>query len=165
MNDEPTPLAALHSASIERYQAGERLQGFFSAEELAYLRSVGLSAPILYDYVEDLARYGDPAQEVFLEVAAIREEYFVSLQNNTWNAHEFPESQLPKREDRWQGIAWLPRIHQKALCFLEGTLPHDVMYGCSGDRAFLKKHDLSLPDFLLRVRSFGDDLASIAVGF
>jgi hypothetical protein len=71
------------------------------------------------------------------------------------------ETELPRKTDEWEGIPWLPRIAKKARCFLEGTLCSEVMYGCSGDRAFLKKFNLSLPGFLELVRDSGSDVAKI----
>jgi hypothetical protein len=35
------------------------------------------------------------------------------------------------------------------------------MYGCSGDRAFLRKHLLTLPGFLETVRDSGEDRARL----
>ena len=33
----------------------------------------------------------------------------------------------------------------------------DLMYGCAGDRPFLREHGMTLPEFLQLVRDEGDD--------
>jgi hypothetical protein len=55
---------------------------------------------------------------------------------------------LPPKTEELDGIPWLPRIIAKAGCFLKGGLCHEIMYGCGGDRRFLKEHDIHPADFL-----------------
>ena len=69
--------------------------------------------------------------------------------------------QLPLREAQLEGIAWLPRILEKARAKLHGELHPDLMYGCGGDRNFISKHNLHLADFLETVRRAGDDIAPV----
>ena len=59
------------------------------------------------------------------------------------------------------GLPWLLRIIRKAQCFLEGSLCDDIMYGCAGDRAFLKKFRSTLPAFLAVVRDSRGDAAEV----
>jgi hypothetical protein len=55
------------------------------------------------------------------------------------------------------GIAWLPRLIAKARLKLRGEMPPDLMYGCGGDRPFLRSVNLTLPQFLELVRDAGND--------
>jgi hypothetical protein len=88
-------------------------------------------------------------------VVEIRRDYFRAVLDGKPAGEVVSESELPQREDSWNGIPWLPRITKKAECFLEGSLCLDVMYGCSGDRAFLRKRAITLPGFLEAVRDAG----------
>jgi hypothetical protein len=64
---------------------------------------------------------------------------------------------LPRKTDALEGIEWLPRIIAKARLKLRGQMPSDLMYGCGGDRAFLRRLRMTLPDFLKLVWECGDD--------
>ena len=64
---------------------------------------------------------------------------------------------LPAKTDAVDGIAWLPRLIVKARLKLRGEMPDDLMYGCGGDRPFLRRMRTNLPDFLKLVRDCGDD--------
>ena len=65
--------------------------------------------------------------------------------------------QLPAKSAEVDGIAWLPRLIAKARIKLRGELHPDLMYGCAGDRPFLRQHHMTLPQFLQLVRDQGDD--------
>ena len=66
-------------------------------------------------------------------------------------------SELPLKTDAVDGIAWLPRLMVKARLKLRGEMPSDLMYGCGGDRPFLRRMGTTLPGFLELVRDSGDD--------
>jgi hypothetical protein len=70
-------------------------------------------------------------------------------------------SALPLKTDAVDGIAWLPRLIVKARLKLRGEMPPDLMYGCGGDRPFLRRMGLTLSGFLELVRDCGDDDATI----
>lgn len=155
---KPTPFPALHSEAVEAYRSGCRqADSLLSSASLALLREAGLTAHILFDYAEDFSRYGWPTCEDFVGVAGIRYAEFVGKFQSTWPAAPVPEKSLPPKTAEWAGIAWLPRITTKALCFLEGSLAPEIMYGCSGDRAFLKERGLTLPGFLAAARDAQGD--------
>ena len=44
---------------------------------------------------------------------------------------------------------------------LRGEMPADLMYGCAGDRPFLRRMKMDLPGFLTLVRDAGADDARI----
>jgi len=45
----------------------------------------------------------------------------------------------------------------KARIKLRGEMDPDLMYGCGGDRPFLRRHHMTLPQFLQLVWDKGDD--------
>jgi hypothetical protein len=154
----PIFLHLLHSEAVEAYRSGCRdAASLLSAPSLASLREAGITAQVIYDYAEDFSRSGSPTAENFVGVAEIRQAEFVGKMQGQWSAAPVPEKSLPPKSAEWAGIAWLPRITSKAQCFLEGSLAPEIMYGCSGDRAFLKEHGLTLPGFLAAVRDAQGD--------
>ena len=68
---------------------------------------------------------------------------------------------LPAKTDAIQGISWLPRLIVKARLKLRGEMPPDLMYGCGGDRPFLRRMNMTLPAFLQLVWDCGDNDSSI----
>jgi hypothetical protein len=64
---------------------------------------------------------------------------------------------LPAKTAEADGIAWLPRIIEKARWKLRGEMPPDLMYGCGGDRQFLSRVKMGMAEFLSLVRESGDD--------
>ncbi|MFZ4777022.1 MAG: hypothetical protein ACOYM3_16760 [Terrimicrobiaceae bacterium] len=161
--------AEIHRKAAEKYRlgSGSPLQ-LASREDTEFLKACGLSLQVLLDYVEDFVRTGEPDAGTFSQVAEIRRQYFQEIQKGVPSNQVVNEPDLPLRSDEWDGIDWLPRISEKARCFLEGSLCQEVMYGCGGDRAFLRNFHLTLPGFLKMVRDSGQDrgriLASIRRG-
>jgi hypothetical protein len=68
-----------------------------------------------------------------------------------------PMSTLPAKSDVVDGISWLPRLIEKARIKLRGEMDPNLMYGCGGDRPFLRRHGMTLPEFLQLVWDKGDD--------
>jgi hypothetical protein len=162
MNTDEIRLKEIHRKGAEGYKNGCRdAEILVPREDLDFLASLGISSQVLLDYAEDFVRSGDPDRATFVRVAEIRRDHFLKVQKGIPAGQLVEEPELPLREDAWDGIAWLPRIAKKARCFLEGSLCRDVMYGCSGDRAFLRKHLLTLPGFLEQVRDSGGDAAKL----
>jgi hypothetical protein len=71
--------------------------------------------------------------------------------------HVVPMHELPAKSAQADGIAWLPRLIVKARIKLRGEMDPDLMYGCAGDRPFLREHNMTLPQFLQIVWDNGDD--------
>ena len=55
------------------------------------------------------------------------------------------------------GHRWLPRIIVKAQAKLRGEMPPELMYGCGGDRPFLKNLGIHPGDFLEAVWRAGNN--------
>jgi len=153
MNTDQIRLKEIHRKAVAAYQEeGCDADKLVPREEIELLATLGVSSQVLLDYAEDFAHYGEPECAIFVRLVEIRRDYFRKVQKGIPAGRTVPEPELPRKTDEWDGIAWLPRITQKARCFLEGTLCREVMYGCSGDRAFLRKFLLTLPGFLEKVR-------------
>ena len=162
MNTDQIRLKEIHRMAVAGYQSGCRdADNLVPRADLTFLTTLGVSSQVLIDYAEDFVRYGEPECAIFLRVVEIRRDYFHKVQKGIPSARIVPEPELPRKTDECEGIAWLPRITQKARCFLEGTLCNEVMYGCSGDRAFLRKFLLTLPGFLEKARDSGEDPAKL----
>lgn len=132
----------------------------YSEEELSYLKSIGYKKREFFDFVEDFVADGEPSISTSLLVAAVRRDYFLTIQKGEWSPSIITKNDLPSFGDELDGIKYLPRILVKARGKLHGELDPDIMYGCGGDRNFLMKHgNIHLADFLRQVwASEGDDL-------
>lgn len=157
-------LRPLHDKAVSLYRKGQRgSETYFDEAEREFLSSIGLKPINVYDYAEDLVKYGEPDWDTFLLVAAARRDYFLYAQHCVTSPKETSADDLPPKPAELDGIPWLPRIIAKATCFLEGGLCHDIMYGCGGDRNFLKEHNIHPADFLREVwAARGDEHKVIA---
>lgn len=128
-----------------------------SAEDRAFLASLGCSSQELYDFVEDWCWAQEPSFEEALEVTNLRREYFLGVQGGVAPKGPRSPGDFPPGTAMVAGIPWLPRLLAKARAKLRGELPRQLMYGCGGDRPFLRSAGLGLAEFLAAVRDAGDD--------
>jgi len=142
-------------AAWEKGQQSAR--SMFSHEDINFLASIGCTAQELFDFVDDSLNYGDLDYETALAVTEIRRRYFLDVMHGKPTGRVVPMSTLPAKSAQVDGIAWLPRLIAKARIKLRGEMEPDLMYGCGGDRPFLREHNLTLPDFLQLVWDKGDD--------
>ena len=162
MNDWPEQLRKLFAEGVKHYRAGQRsVDRFFTDDEVEFLAALGCSAQEMFDFVEDYSGGGEPSFETVLLVTAIRRDYFLNDLGGKPAAEMRPMGNFPAKSDELDGIAWLPRIVEKARSKLRGELPPEMMYGCGGDRPFLKRHNINLGDFLRFVWRAGEDTQSI----
>lgn len=129
----------------------------FSPEDVAFLATIGCTAQELFDFVDDSLGYDDVDFEQVLAVTAIRREYFLNVMGGKLSGRVVEMSELPAKSAAVDGISWLPRLMVKARIKLRGEMNPDLMYGCAGDRPFLRRHGMTLPQFLQLVRDHGDD--------
>ena len=156
--DWPIEFRKVYDAGTRRYQGGERVpQKLFSKQELEFLVSIGCSAQELFDFIDDLARYGEPAYETVLLTTGVRRDYFRLVQNGVPSNKQIDMDKLPAKKDKVDGIEWLPRLIEKARAKMRGEMPPDLMYGCGGDRPFLREMNVELAEFLRMVWLCGDD--------
>ncbi len=154
----------VYRRALEAYEQDPDIgpEGIVGGEDLVFLAGIGCSAQELYDFVEDYSAAREPDLEEVVAVTRIRREYFLNEQGGKaaerpWGAERFP----------WPGASlggfrWLPRITAKARAKLRGQLPPELMYGCGGDRSFLRGANYGIAEFLELVREAGDDDARIA---
>lgn len=155
-------LRAIYDKTIDLYRGGNRdLSSYFTQEETTWLASIGLRSINLYDWAEDVTAAGEPDWNTALLIAAARRDYFLVHQKGATATTVTEAAELPAKTEELDGIPWLPRIIAKATCFLKGGLCHDIMYGCGGDRRFLKAHDIHPADFLRAVWASGGDQAKV----
>ena len=149
---------AVYDRALSAFRSGRSsVATLCDSADTAFLLSSGCSVQELYDFVEDAVDYGEPDLETVLDVQRIRRDYFLGVLRGEWTGQVVPMSALPLKTDAVDGIAWLPRLIVKARLKLRGEMPPDLMYGCGGDRPFLRRMGLTLPGFLERVRDCGDD--------
>ena len=154
---------AVYDRGNAAYGAGCRsASSMFSAEDCEFLTSIGATEQEIFDYVEDAYYGGDPVFEDVLAVTAIRYDFFKSQMGGAFPDQLVKEADLPRKTDSVDGISWLPRIIAKARAKLRGELPPELMYGCGGDRPFLRRAGIKLQEFLEFVRDAGDDAAIVA---
>ena len=154
----------LFDSCCATYRSGVRdPENFFAGEDLAFLTTIGHQAREFYDFVEDFCEEGTPSASTALLVAAVRRDYFLSVQHGVTSRIIVTRDDLPSFGHELEGIAYLPRILAKARAKLRGELDPDLMFGCGGDRNFLRKHGSIPPaDFLRRVWAAGDSPAKLA---
>ena len=141
------------------YRSGNRnWQAYYSADDLAFLGSIGCQRREFFDFVEDGCDEGQPGVTTALLIAAVRRDYFHVVQLGVPSETVLRRDELPTFGDALGGIPYLPRILAKARAKLRGELDPDIMYCCGGDRSFLARHGHIHPaDFLRRVWAAGDD--------
>jgi hypothetical protein len=143
---------------VAAWKAGRRsARTMFNPEDAAFLAGIGCTAQELFDFVDDSLNYADLDFETVLAVTEIRRDYFLNVMHGKPTGRMVPMDELPAKSDEVDGIAWLPRLIVKARIKLRGELNPDLMYGCAGDRPFLREHHMTLPQFLQLVREKGDD--------
>ena len=157
-----TQFRAVWDRGVAAWKAGRRApQSMFNAEDARFLQSVGCTTQELFDFVDDGQGYGEPDFATTLAVTAIRRDYFLNVMKGKPTGRTIDMADLPAKAAQVDGIAWLPRLIEKARAKLRGEMPADLMYGCGGDRPFLREMNTNLPDFLQLVWDAGDDTRRI----
>jgi hypothetical protein len=156
--DWPQEFRKVYDAATGRYASGERQPiKLFSKQELEFLASIGCTAQELFDFIDDYAGYGEPDYETTLLTTAVRRDYFMVELNGVPGSRQISMKDLPAKTDEVDGIPWLPRLIEKARAKLRGEMPPDLMYGCGGDRPFLREMNVELSEFLHLVWRCGND--------
>ena len=144
---------------LNEFNSGNtEFESYYSKDDLSFLNSIGYKPRELFDFVEDLGGEGAPSESTALLVAAVRRDYFIVVQGSLHSDKEIGRNDLPTFGDKFGDIAYLPRIITKARAKLKGELDPDIMFGCGGDRKFLKDNgDIPMADFLRNVWASGTD--------
>ncbi len=148
----------LFDRCVERYRGGDAdFTHYYGEDDLRFLREIGYKPRELFDFVEDYVDEDAPAPTTALLIAAVRRDYLQVVQDGILSEIEITRDELPTFGDTLDNIAYLPRILVKARAKLRGELDPDLMYGCGGDRKFLREHSIHPADFLRQVWSAGED--------
>ena len=154
--------SALFDRCLTRYRSGDTdYSGYYSADDLAFLDSIGYQPREFFDFVEDLAEIGEPSLTTAVMIASVRRDYLTEIMHGAKSDQVLDPATLPAKTSEVDGYVWLPRILVKARAKLHGELDPNTMYSCGGDRAFLKRHDIAPADFLRAVWAAGDDDAKV----
>lgn len=158
----PQRLKTIWTEAIEKYEAGhQKPEDFIDNATLAELATYGLNVMDVFDPVEDHLSGAEIDFETFLLVSTVRRDYFLTTQKSVTSEQTLDPGTLPAKDLAINGIVWLPRIMPKALAKLRGELPASTMYGCGGDRRFLKANDIHPAEFLRVVWAYEDDHSKI----
>jgi len=149
---------------LSAYQNGNKnFTSYYRDEDLKFLAGIGYKPRELFDFVEDLADEGVPAESTALLIAAVRRDYFYVVQNGESSGDEIAKDDLPSFGEEFDGIPYLPRIMAKADAKLRGELHPDVMFSCGGDRKFLRENGNIHPaDFLRHFWAADGDAQKVA---
>jgi hypothetical protein len=146
------------------YREGDRdYNGYYSDSDLAFLGSIGYKPREFFDFVEDLCEEDEPSLSTALLIAAVRRDYFLTVQQGSTSDKTLTRDDIPGFGEELEGLTYFPRILAKANAKLRGELDPDLMYCCGGDRNFLQKNgDIHPADFLRHVWACGDDTKKLA---
>ncbi len=151
-------LHQLWNKAVEQYQAGQRgSKSYFTDEEAAWLQANGITPQEIYDFAEDFVSGGEPDFSTFAMITDVRRSHFLDKLDGRPGTIKRDPATYPPKDSSIDGIGWLPRILEKAKDKLRGELNEDTMYGCGGDRKFLKEHDIHPAEFLRKVDAHIDD--------
>lgn len=159
-NDE---FLSLFDRCLSTYQSGNQdFTSYYDRRDLEFLHAIGYQPRELFDFVEDFADQDVPSISTALLVAAARRDYFQTAQKSIPSDRVVSADDVPGFDEEMEGMAYLPRILAKGRAKLRGELHPDLMYGCGGDRRFLKEHGNIHPaDFLRNLWATDDDDAKI----
>lgn len=160
--DYTKQLTAIWDKAVQLYAKGQRgSDSYFEPAELDFLASIGVTAQEVYDYAEDFNAGEQPDFATFAAVHDIRRAYFREVQKCTPSKTVLDPDSLPPKDSQVEGIKWLPRIIPKAKAKLRGELHPNIMFGCGGDRKFLRDNDIAPSEFLRIVWQHENDDAAI----
>lgn len=146
------------------FQSGNvDFETYFSADDLLFLASIGCQVREFFDFIEDFCGEGVPSISTALLIAAVRRDYFTAVQKGCPSDKVLTREDLPTFGDELEGMSYLPRLIAKGRAKLRGQLDPDIMFGCGGDRKFLKNHGNIHPaDFLRQLWAAGDEDLKLA---
>jgi hypothetical protein len=151
----------LYRESVEKYRGGnDDFHSYYTPDDIDFLASIGYKPRELFDFVEDLVDAGEPTESTALLIASVRRDYFLTVQQGIPSKRKITTDELPTFGDSLEeapDLPYLPRILAKGRAKLKGELDPDIMFGCGGDRNFLKNNGNIHPaDFLRHIWAGGD---------
>jgi hypothetical protein len=154
----------LFDRCVAAYRSGNRdFQSYYTSADLEFLDQIGCQTREFFDFAEDFCEDGSPTVSTALLIAAVRRDYWLTVQKRTKGTDLLNRENVPGFGETLENIPYLPRILAKARAKLRGELDPDLMFCCGGDRNFLKKHGNIHPaDFLRHVWAAGKNDDKIA---
>jgi len=157
-NDWQKHFRQVYDRGVAAWRAGRRAPAtMFDGADATFLGSIGCTTQELFDFVDDELNYGDFDFATTQAVTAVRRDYFLNVMQGKPTGRTVTMASLPAKAAEVDGIAWLPRFIVKARAKLRGEMPPELMYGCAGDRPFLRKMKMDLPGFLKLTWDSGDN--------
>lgn len=155
---------ALFARCVAAYQAGdENFEKYYEPADLEFLASIGCQPREFFDFVEDFCVEGAPSISDSLLVAAVRRDYFLTIQEGIVSEKTLSRDLVPTFGETLNEMPYLPRLLAKGRAKLRGELDPDLMFCCGGDRNFFKTHgDIHPADFLRHLWATGADDQKIA---
>ncbi len=148
---------------VKAYREGAKsADSMFDDHQEQFLASIGQTTQEMFDYCEDYASGSEPGFGDVAAVAYVRRAYFLQVQHGGKSQNQLDPDTLPSKQDELYGVVWMPRIIVKAHAKLRGELHPNIMYGCGGDRRFLREHDIHPADLLSAVWRLENDTEAIA---
>lgn len=126
----------------------ETPETYFTDDEKASLKAIGITEYEVFDYIEDFNNGGLPDFATFCATQHVRYRYVRDKDQSAEATPEWDDALLPEKEAKAKGVSWLPRITHKAKAKLKGILPKSLMFGCGGDRRFLRNCGIHPAEFL-----------------
>jgi hypothetical protein len=160
--DWPEAFRRCYDKAVAKYREGNGdSESYFDAQETAFLASIGCKPQEIYDFAEDWCTSEEPSFATALLITAGRRDYFLVVQHGKPSGRTIRMADLPPGGAEEAGFRWLPRIIAKARAKLRGEMPPELMYGCGGDRPFLRSVNIHPADFLREVWAARDDDSKI----
>lgn len=155
---------ALFERCIATYREGDHdFENYYDPTDLEFLASIGCQPREFFDFVEDYCEEAEPSVSTALLVAAVRRDYFLTVQKGKTSDRVLTRDDIPTFGEDLEGLPYLPRIIAKGRAKLSGELDPDLMFGCGGDRNFLAKNGNIHPaDFLRHLWACHEDDQKIA---
>lgn len=158
-----TFLALFDRCSAEFQSGNVDYTTYYHADDLGFLASIGCQTREFFDFIEDFHGEEEPAISTALLVAAVRRDYFLTMQKGIPSDNILTGDDVPNFGEELKGMPYLPRLLAKGRAKLKGELDPDLMFCCGGDRNFFKKHGNIHPaDFLRHLWAAGDNDQKIA---
>lgn len=154
----------LFKRCVERYRSGDQDYGaYYNPNDQQLLDAIGYRPREFFDFVEDFCDEGEPSLSTALLVASVRRDYFTVVMETELREPAMTRDNIPSFGEEMHGIVNLPRVLAKARAKLRGELDPDLMYGCGGDRKFLRENgNIHAADFLRHVWANWDNDAALA---
>ena len=150
---------ALFGRCLATFESGDAdFEKYYTCEDSTFLAGIGCKPREFFDFVEDFGGEGEPSIATALLVAAVRRDFFLTVQRGIPSATVLTREDVPGFGEELDGMAYLPRLLAKGRAKLRGELDPDLMFGCGGDRNFLRNHgDIHPADFLRHLWAAEDD--------